>query len=68
MNYDIDANIISWEIGKGKITHVKEFGNFLVHLSPAGKPILIEILDATKFKTRLSNLKTLEQINEALAS
>ncbi len=68
MNYDIEANIISWEIGKGKISRVKEFGNFLVHLSPAGKPILIEILDASKFKTRLSNLKTLEQINEALAS
>lgn len=65
MHYDSEANIICWQIGKGKIARVMELGNFLVHLSPAGKPILIEILDASRFKTKLSQLETIKQINQA---
>ncbi len=65
MHYDLEANIISWEIAKGKISHVREFGNFLVHLSPAGKPILIEILNASNFKTKLNKLETIKQISQA---
>ncbi|MCX6793192.1 MAG: DUF2283 domain-containing protein [Candidatus Falkowbacteria bacterium] len=67
MHYDIEANIISWEIGQGKISHVKEFGNFIVHLSKAGKPILIEILNASKFKNKLSRVETIKLINEAIS-
>lgn len=65
MNFDLEANIISWEIGKGKISHAREFGNFIVHLSPAGKPVLIEILEASKFKTKLAKLETIKQISQA---
>lgn len=66
MNYDIEANILSWEISKGKISHAREFGNFIVHLSPAGKPILVEILEASNFKTKLGKLETIKQISQAL--
>jgi hypothetical protein len=66
MNFDIEANVLSWEIGKGKITRVIEMGNFLVHVSPAGKPVLIEILNASNFKTKLSSLETIRQISEAI--
>jgi|GEM_PF-1936908 hypothetical protein len=65
MNYDIEANLLSWEIGKGRIERAVELGNFIVHLSPAGKPILIEILNASKFKTKLGDLRTIERISEA---
>jgi len=65
MRYDIEANIISWEIGSGKIARVLELGNFLVHLSPTGKPVLVEILNASTFKTKLSKVETLKQISEA---
>lgn len=68
MNFDIDANLISWELGSGKIARVKEFGNFLVHLSPAGKPVLVEILDASRFKAKLGKLETLKHISEAFGS
>jgi len=57
MNYDIEANLISLEIAKGEISHTKEFGNFIIHVSASGKPILIEILDATKFIGQLDKLK-----------
>lgn len=65
MNYDIEANLLSWEISKGRIDRAVELGNFIVHLSPAGKPILIEILNASKFKTKLSDMRTIERISEA---
>lgn len=68
MQYDSEANLISWEIGKGKIARVAELGNFLIHLSAAGKPVLIEILDASRFKTKLSKLEVLKQVSEAFGN
>ncbi len=65
MQYDAEANILCWQLGRGKITRVAELGNFLVHLSSAGKPILIEILDASRFKTKLGQLETIKQISQA---
>lgn len=62
MHYDPEANIISWEISDtGKIDRVLEFGNFVVHLSPSGKPILIEILDASDFTSKMAKLKQREK-------
>lgn len=66
MIYDVEANIISLEIGQGKIDRAKEFGNFIVHLSKAGKPILIEILNASKFKTKLNKIEVIKQISQAI--
>ena len=57
MHYEPEANIISWELADGKISHTREFGNFLIHLSPAGKPVLIEILDASKFIGQFDKIK-----------
>jgi hypothetical protein len=62
MRYDPEANIISWEIAdQGKIDHALEFGNFILHLSPAGAPVLIEILDASKFIGKMVKLKRKEK-------
>ena len=60
MLYDPEANIISWEVAKGKISHTREFGNFIVHMSNASKPILIEILDASKFIGQFDKLKNIK--------
>jgi len=66
MKYDQEANLISWEIAKGNISHVREFGNFIVHLSKTGKPILIEILDATKFVGQVDNIKKIIDIKKQI--
>lgn len=68
MIYDAESNLISWEIAKGKISHTREFGNFILHLSDAGKPILIEILDASKFVKQF-DIKTInpKSIKQALS-
>lgn len=64
MNYDLESNIISWEVAKGKISHAHEFGNFIIHLSSAGKPILIEILDGSKFVGQLDILRDIKDLSE----
>ena len=57
MQYDIEANIISWEIAKDPIDQAIDFGNFIIHLSKAKKPILIEILNASKFAGQMDKIK-----------
>ena len=57
MQYDIEANIMSWEIAKDPIDHCLELGNFIIHLSKAKKPVLIEILNASKFVGQMDKVK-----------
>jgi len=66
MIYDEETNILSWEIANGKINHVREFGSFIIHLSKAGKPILIEILDASKFIGQFDKIKNIKDIKKMM--
>ena len=65
MEYDIDANIISIELSKDDIEQARDFGNFIVHISPAGKPVLLEILEADKFAKQFNKDKVAQQLKEA---
>lgn len=60
MLYDSETNILSWEIARGKISHTHEIGNFLIHVSRSEKPILIEILEASKFLGQFDKLTKLD--------
>lgn len=62
MSYDPIANIMLIEITSGKISHAREFGNFIIHFSQKGKPVLIEILNASNFITQLDKIKNLKNI------
>jgi uncharacterized protein YuzE len=64
MFYDPEANILSWELARGPISHVREIGNFIIHVSPAEKPVLIEILDASKFIGQIEKLKNIKDIKK----
>lgn len=64
MNYDQEANLISLEVAKDAISHARKFGNFIIHFSPAGKPVLIEILDANKFVKQFDKIKDIAAIEE----
>ena len=66
MNYDAEANLISWEVSKGRISHAREFGNFIIHVSKSGKPLLIEILDASKFVGQFDKIKNVEELKKAV--
>ena len=62
--YDLETDILSIEISKGKINNTKEFGNFILHISKTGKPIFLEILDATKIFKNFSVLKIFDKLNK----
>lgn len=67
MIYDPEANLISIEVARGRIHHAREFGNFIIHLSKSGKPLLVEILDASKLVgqfDKLNNIKNIKDITE----
>jgi len=49
MIYDTETNIALIEVSTGKVDHVIELGNFIIHVSRTRKPILIEILEASTF-------------------
>ncbi len=67
MIYDPETNILCWEITSGKISHVREIGNFIIHLSSSGKPILLEILDASKFVGQFGKLKNLKDVGQIMS-
>ena len=48
---------MSWEITKDPIDHAIELGNFIIHLSKTKKPVLIEILNASKFVGQTDEVK-----------
>ena len=66
MIYDPETNILCWEVSKGDISHAREMGNFIFHLSSAGKPILIEILDASSFVGQFDKLKNIKDIKKVV--
>jgi uncharacterized protein YuzE len=68
MLYDPESNIISWEVSKGVISHAKEIGNLIVHVSKSGKPILIEILEASSFINQFDKIKDIKNIKTILAT
>jgi len=57
MQYDAESNLLSWEIAKDPIDHSLELGNFIIHLSKLKKPVLIEILNASKFVGQMDKVK-----------
>jgi len=66
MLYDAETNILLLEISKGKISHAREIGNFIFHLSSSGKPILIEILDASNFIGQFDKIKDIKKIENII--
>lgn len=58
---DFETNILSWELNAREfINNTLVLGDFLVHISRSGKPVLIEILGADKFLKKMS-LKNLNK-------
>lgn len=59
MHYDPEANIAWWELAADPISTAKEFGSLIIHFSSSGKPVLIEMLDASKFLGEFEPQKSL---------
>lgn len=49
ISYDADADVLMLAQKKGaRIDHARELGNFVVHFTKKGEPVLIEVLEASK--------------------
>ena len=57
VNYEPEANIISFELGGGDISYAKEVTGTIVHFTENHKPVLIEILQASSFLTKMTKLR-----------
>lgn len=49
VSYDSDADVLSLAGAvAGRIDHARELGNFVVHFTKDDRPLLIEVLEASK--------------------
>ena len=60
ITYDADADVLSMEsAGRTVVDHAEEMGNLVVHFSKENKPVLVEILEASRlFKEQPKSLRT----------
>ncbi len=49
VSYESEADVLSWEVSDQPIDHAEEMGNVVVHFSGEHVPVLIELLEASKF-------------------
>jgi uncharacterized protein YuzE len=50
IKYDNESDILNWEVSKSaKIDYASEMGNIIVHFTKNNIPVLVEILEASKF-------------------
>ena len=59
---DVDALLV--ELSSEPVDHAEESGQFIVHFSKTGEPVLLEILDAREFV--LGSLSSLLKEAEAI--
>ncbi|NMG83381.1 MAG: DUF2283 domain-containing protein [Methanosarcinales archaeon] len=62
ISYNRKDDILIYEVGEGKIDYAEEMGPIIVHFDKEGKPLLLEILDASEFITQTTkfSMKTIE--------
>ena len=56
MSYEPEADVLVWEITKQPIEYAEEVGNVIVHFSKKNNPVLMEILEASKFLSTAKKL------------
>ena len=56
INYEPEADVLSVESSPAPIDYAKEVGNVVVHFTRDNQPVLLEILEASKFLDKSKNL------------
>jgi len=56
ISYNRNDDVLIYEIGDGTIDHAEEMGPIIVHFDEKGKPLLLEILDASEFLTETAKV------------
>lgn len=56
ISYEPEADVLMWEIADKPIDYAKEIGDVVVHFTKNNTPVLIEILEASKFLVKAKAL------------
>ncbi len=49
ISYNREQDVLMYEISDEPIDYAEEVGNIIVHFTKEGKPVLLEVLDASEF-------------------
>jgi uncharacterized protein YuzE len=52
VEYSKEEDILMYEVSDEPIDYAEEMDSVIVHFTKSGKPVLLEILDASKFLTQ----------------
>ena len=63
ISYEPEADVLMWEITDKPIDYAKEIGDVVIHFTKNNIPVLIEILEASKFLARVKNLVQKDKIS-----
>lgn len=56
ISYESEADVLSYELTSQPIDYAKEVGDIVVHFSKDDTPVLVEILEASKFLRKAEKL------------
>ena len=63
ISYNREQDILLYEVSDESIDYAEEVGPIIVHFTKQGKPVLMEILDASEFLTATTKI-TMRSLSE----
>ncbi len=64
--YDRESDVLMLYMGDGQIDHAEEVDGVIIHFSAADRPILLEVLDAREFLSKLTRITAVAQPGQAV--
>lgn len=56
VQYNREDDVLTIHLSEGAIDHAEETEGVIVHFSPDDRPVLLEVLDASEFLSRLTKI------------
>ena len=65
-SYNRKDDVLVYEVGEGTIDHAEEMGPIIVHFDEGGRPLVLEILDASDFITETTKVTMKSKTGESV--
>jgi len=56
VSYNRESDVLLIQVSEAKVDHAEEMGPIIVHFTKDGKPILLEILDASEVISEIAKI------------
>lgn len=56
ISYEPEADVLMWELNKKPIESAQEIGNLVVHFNKNHVPVLVELLEASRFFSKAKTI------------